>query len=95
MLLAIGAQERPVPFPGWTLPGVLTVGASQILLKAAAQVPERPVWIAGCGPLPLLYAAQLLRAGGDIAGFLDTAPPGNRRPPCPICRKRCGLRAIC
>ena len=79
VLLATGAQERPAPFPGWTLPGVLTVGAAQILLKAAAQVPESPVWIAGCGPLPLLYAAQLLRLGGHIAGFLDTAPPGNRR----------------
>ncbi len=79
VLLATGAQERPVPFPGWTLPGVLTVGAAQILLKTSAQVPDKPVWIAGSGPLPLLYATQLLRAGGRIAGYLDTTPPGNRR----------------
>lgn len=78
VLLATGAQERPVPFPGWTLPGVLTVGAAQILLKTAQQVPAGPAWIAGCGPLPLLYAVQLLRAGGSLAGFLDTAPAGNR-----------------
>ena len=51
IILATGAQERPVPFPGWTLPGVLTVGAAQILLKSAGQVPARPVWIAGSGPL--------------------------------------------
>jgi NADPH-dependent 2,4-dienoyl-CoA reductase/sulfur reductase-like enzyme len=76
ILLATGAQERPVPFPGWTLPGVLTVGAAQILLKSAGEVPDAPVWIAGTGPLPLLYAIQLLKAGGEIAGFLDTTPRG-------------------
>lgn len=76
VILATGAQERPVPFPGWTLPGVLTVGAAQILLKTADSVPASPVWVAGCGPLPLLYMTQLLAAGGRIAGFLDTAPRG-------------------
>jgi NADPH-dependent 2,4-dienoyl-CoA reductase/sulfur reductase-like enzyme len=76
IVLATGAQERPVPFPGWTLPGVLTVGAAQILLKTSGQVPARPVWIAGSGPLVLLYMKQLLDAGGQIAGFLDTTPPG-------------------
>jgi NADPH-dependent 2,4-dienoyl-CoA reductase/sulfur reductase-like enzyme len=74
VILATGAQERPVPFPGWTLPGVLTVGAAQILLKTADSVPSSPVWIAGSGPLPLLYMTQLLAAGGRIAGFLDTTP---------------------
>ena len=76
VIFATGAQERPVPFPGWTLPGVLTVGAAQILLKNAGQIPARPVWIAGSGPLPLLYAQQLLKAGGQIAGYLDTTPGG-------------------
>ena len=79
VILATGAQERPVPFPGWTLPGVLTVGAAQILLKTADEVPENPVWIAGSGPLPLLYMTQLLAAGGRIAGFLDTTPRGRVR----------------
>ncbi|HEV2675145.1 MAG TPA: NAD(P)/FAD-dependent oxidoreductase [Aliidongia sp.] len=76
IVLATGAQERPAPFPGWTLPGVLTVGAAQILLKTADTVPVQPVWIAGSGPLPLLYMTQLLAAGGKIAGFLDTTPHG-------------------
>lgn len=76
ILLSTGAQERPAPFRGWTLPGVLTVGAAQILLKNAGQVPSKPVWIAGSGPLMLLYMTQLLEAGGEIAGFLDTTPPG-------------------
>jgi NADPH-dependent 2,4-dienoyl-CoA reductase/sulfur reductase-like enzyme len=79
VILATGAQERPIPFPGWTLPGVLTVGAAQILLKNAGQIPVNPVWIAGSGPLPLLYAVQLLRAGGQVAGYLDTTPVGQWR----------------
>ena len=79
VLLATGTQERPVPFPGWTLPGVMTVGAAQILLKSSGMVPDVPVFIAGCGPLPLLYATQLLALGGRIAGFLDTTPPGQWR----------------
>lgn len=82
VLIATGAQERPVPFPGWTLHGVTTLGAAQILLKSARQVPKDPVWIAGSGPLVLLYAVQLLKAGGQVAGFLDTAPAdAPRRPP--------------
>lgn len=76
VLLANGAQERPVPFPGWTLPGVMTVGAAQILLKSGGMLPQGDVWIAGAGPLPLLYATQLLGLEGRIAGFLDTS----RRP---------------
>lgn len=79
VVLATGAQERPVPFPGWTLPGVLTVGAAQILLKSAGEIPSEPVWVAGSGPLPLLYAVQLLRAGGRIACYLDTTPSGQWR----------------
>jgi NADPH-dependent 2,4-dienoyl-CoA reductase/sulfur reductase-like enzyme len=79
IILATGAQERPVPFPGWTIPGVLTVGAAQILLKNAGQIPAGPVWIAGSGPLPLLYTVQLLRAGGQVAGYLDTTPAGQWR----------------
>ena len=79
LLLATGAMERPVPIPGWTLPGVMTVGAAQILHKTARWTPAEPLWIAGSGPLLLLYAAQLLHAGGKIAGILDTTPPGNRR----------------
>jgi len=79
VLLATGAQERPAPFPGWTLPGVMTVGAAQILLKTSAQVPDEPVWIAGSGPLVLVYIKQLLEAGGRVAGWLDTAPADNWR----------------
>ncbi|MGE8941566.1 NAD(P)/FAD-dependent oxidoreductase [Leptospira interrogans] len=77
IVLATGAFERPVPFPGWTLPGVMTVGAAQTLLKSAHQIPQDGVWIAGSGPLVLLYIAQLRALGGRIAGWLNTAPKSN------------------
>lgn len=90
VLLATGAQERPAPFPGWTLPGVMTVGAAQILLKTSGQVPDQPVWIAGSGPLALVYIKQLLQAGGRVAGWLDTAPEQNWRRGLPYCLSALG-----
>ncbi|MBU6497095.1 MAG: (2Fe-2S)-binding protein [Rhodospirillales bacterium] len=77
ILLATGAMERPVPVPGWTLPGVMTVGAVQILLKSAALLPSVPFVLAGSGPLPLLVAQQCLAAGARPAAFLDTGSPSN------------------
>ena len=71
IILAPGTTERPLPIPGWTLPGVMTVGAAQILLKTAALIPQGQTWVAGQGPLLLLYLAQALEAGGHIAGVLD------------------------
>lgn len=79
VLIATGATERPMPVPGWTLPGVMTVGAAQIALKTGGLVPEGDVWIAGQGPLLLLYAVQALAAGGRIAGVLDLADPAGCR----------------
>lgn len=71
VILASGATERALPIPGWTLPGVMGVGAAQILLKSAGLRPRGRVWIAGQGPLIWLYAAQALAAGGEIAGIVD------------------------
>lgn len=76
LLLATGAQERPVPFSGWTLPGVMTVGAAQILLKTAGQLPRGPVAVVGSGPLPLLYMQQMRLAGKKPVAYLDTTPRG-------------------
>ena len=73
LVIATGAMERPFPVPGWTLPGVMTAGAGQILLKSASLVPGVPVVLAGCGPLLYLLAAQYLRAGVRIQAILDTA----------------------
>lgn len=76
LLLANGAMERPMPIKGWQLPGVMTAGAGQILLKSAALGPERVV-LAGSGPLLLLLAQQYQRAGVDVAAILDTTPKAN------------------
>ena len=79
VILATGALERPMPIPGWTLPGVMTVGAAQILLKSSGLVAAQPIVLAGNGPLLWLFAAQHLAAGGTIAALLDTAPRGTWR----------------
>lgn len=79
LIAATGAMERATPVPGWTLPGVLNVGAAQIALKTGGAVPAGRVWLAGSGPLLLLVAAQLLRAGADLRGIVETTPPGNLR----------------
>jgi NADPH-dependent 2,4-dienoyl-CoA reductase/sulfur reductase-like enzyme len=71
VLLATGTTERPLPIPGWTLPGVMTVGAAQIALKTGGLLPDGRTWLAGQGPLLLLYATQVLDAGGRIAGVVD------------------------
>lgn len=72
-LIATGAMERPLPVPGWTLPGVLSCGAAQTLLKANGFVPEGRFVLAGCGPLLLLLTAQLIRAGVRPAALLETS----------------------
>lgn len=79
ILVATGAQERPSPFPGWTLPGVMTVGAAQILLKSAAMLPSDNSVIAGSGPLVYLFVWQMLQAGMRPKAVLDTTPAGNYR----------------
>jgi len=63
VVLASGAMERPTPFPGWTLPGVMTAGAVQTLLKAGRLKPEGRIVLAGTGPLIFLLAEQLRRLG--------------------------------
>ncbi len=79
IIVATGATERPMPFPGWTLPGVMTAGAGQILLKSAGLVPQGGVVLAGSGPLLFLIAAQYLRAGGTIEAIVETTPRSNFR----------------
>ncbi|MGJ5072485.1 FAD-dependent oxidoreductase [Bradyrhizobium oligotrophicum] len=77
VIIATGAQERPFPIQGWTLPGVMTAGAAQTMLKSSGLVPDGPTVIAGQGPLLWLLAAQILRLGGRIDRILDTTPRAN------------------
>jgi thioredoxin reductase/bacterioferritin-associated ferredoxin len=78
VVIATGAQERPFPIPGWTLPGVMTAGAAQIMLKSSGMIVQGRVVLAGCGPLLWLLAWQYLNAGTKIAAILDTTPSANR-----------------
>lgn len=73
MLLCPGAMERPMPIPGWTLPGVMTAGAAQVMLKSDAVVADKAVF-AGSGPLLYLIVAQYLRLGVQVAALVDTTP---------------------
>jgi NADPH-dependent 2,4-dienoyl-CoA reductase/sulfur reductase-like enzyme len=79
VILATGALERPMPVRGWTLPGVMTVGAGQTLLKAQGIAPTGRVALAGCGPLLWLYAAQCVAAGAAPSLILETTPRANWR----------------
>lgn len=77
VIVATGAMERPVPVPGWTLPGVMTAGSLQMLLKSAAMVPDTPFVLAGSGPLLYLLAQQCLAVGARPAAILDTTARAN------------------
>lgn len=71
VILAPGAYDRPVPFPGWTLPGVMTAGAALTLVKHQKTLPGRRILLSGTGPLQLVLARHLLDAGAELAGVLD------------------------
>lgn len=77
LIVATGAMERPVPFEGWTLPGVMGAGAADILYKSAGVVPDGPVVLAGNGPLIPLVGSHLVALGVEIAAVLDTSPFSN------------------
>lgn len=73
LVLATGGYERVLPFPGWTLPGVLTAGGAQAMLKSGLVLPGRRVVVAGSGPLLLPVAASLAAAGAQVAGLFESA----------------------
>jgi NADPH-dependent 2,4-dienoyl-CoA reductase/sulfur reductase-like enzyme len=80
VVVASGAYERGVPMPGWTLPGFMTTGAAQTLLRAYQVAPGRRVLVGGNGPLNLQVASELIRAGVEVAALVETAPaPGFAR----------------
>ncbi|HJO68662.1 MAG TPA: 2Fe-2S iron-sulfur cluster-binding protein, partial [Rhodospirillales bacterium] len=79
LIIATGAYDRAVPMPGWTLPGFMTTGAAQALLRAYQVAPGERVAISGNGPLNVQLAAELTRAGVTVAALAELAPaPGVR-----------------
>lgn len=77
VIAATGTTERVVPFPGWTLPGVIGLAAATILLKSQQMLPGRRPVIAGCGPLLAAVAVAVLDGGGKPAAVLDLSGPGD------------------
>lgn len=75
IVLATGAYERALPVPGWTLPGVITTGAAQTLLRAYQTAPGKRVLIAGNGPLNLQVADELCKAGVEVVAVAELAAP--------------------
>jgi NADPH-dependent 2,4-dienoyl-CoA reductase/sulfur reductase-like enzyme len=79
LILATGATDRVLPIPGWTLPGVFTLGGAQIALKAQGCAIGTHVVFIGSGPLLYLVAWQYLKAGISVAAVLDAAPLSAKR----------------
>jgi thioredoxin reductase len=71
LVLALGAVERVTPIPGWQLPGVLTAGGLQMMLKATGKAPEGNILLAGSGPLLVAVAAQLSALGKPPVALLE------------------------
>ncbi|UQA96925.1 FAD/NAD(P)-dependent oxidoreductase [Streptomyces halobius] len=73
VLLATGAYERQLPFPGWTLPGVVGAGGAQAMLKSGLVLPGRRVVVAGSGPLLLAVASSLAAAGAKVPAVVEAS----------------------
>jgi hydrogen cyanide synthase HcnB len=71
LVVATGAYDRPLPFPGWTLPGVLTAGGAQALMKTMRVRPGERAVVSGTGPLLLVVANQLHHAGVRVEAVLE------------------------
>lgn len=70
IILATGARERYLPFPGWTLPGVMSCGAAQILIKSHGILPAPSTLIAGTSPLQMVLASQILQNRGRVTALV-------------------------
>ena len=79
LVIATGARERFLPFPGWTLPGVMGAGGLQALVKSGLSVSSKRVVIAGSGPLLLAVAEYLRRAGARVLLIAEQAPAARIR----------------
>lgn len=80
IVLALGAVERVMPRPGWTLPNVWTAGGMQVLLKETGEAPKGRVLVAGNGPLTVALGAQLAAAGNAPVAVLEAGDPMKNLP---------------
>ncbi|WMD19205.1 NAD(P)/FAD-dependent oxidoreductase [Achromobacter seleniivolatilans] len=93
LILATGATDRVLPFPGWLTPGVYTLGGSQVALKFQGCAIGSSVVFMGTGPLLYLVAYQYAKAGAKVAAVLDTSRFGDRLAALPGMLRAPGLLA--
>ncbi len=74
ILIATGASENMVTFPGWTLPGVMGAGAAQTMMNLYGIKPGKKVLMLGSGNVGLVVSFQLLQAGCEVVALVDAAP---------------------
>ena len=75
VVIATGAFDRQLPFPGWTLPGVMSGGGAQALVKGSGVLPGRRIVVAGTGPFLLAVAHARISAGGDVVAVVEANDP--------------------
>lgn len=73
-LVATGASENMIPFPGWTLPGVIGAGAAQTMANIHGIRPGNTILMVGSGNVGIIVSYQLLQAGCQVAAVIDAAP---------------------
>jgi len=71
LIICSGAHDRVYPFPGWTLPGVMTAGGGQRFAKLSGRSPGERVVVAGTGVFLWAVAASVLKAGGQVVGLVE------------------------
>jgi len=75
VVLATGAYDRPLAFPGWTTPGILGAGAALRMIKSQWVLPGKRILLAGLGPLQLALAEVLIESGAEVVGIAEAANP--------------------
>lgn len=73
LVVATGAYDRQIPIPGWDLPGVMTAGAVQALIKGQGVLAGQRIVLAGTGPFLLPVASNVAHAGGKVLGICESA----------------------
>lgn len=74
IILATGALENSLNFPGWTLPGVMGAGAAQTMINIHRVLPGQKVLMIGSGNVGVIVSYQLLQAGAQVAAIIEAAP---------------------
>jgi len=74
LILATGALENALAFPGWTLPGVMGAGAAQTVVNIHRVLPGRRVLMVGAGNVGLIVSYQLLQAGAEVVAVIEGLP---------------------